>query len=215
MTHPLRRILIADDHDVMRRGVRALIESRDDYALVAETTNGRDAIEAARATQPNIAIIDYSMPGMNGLDLTIALKRELPRIEILIYTMWDREEMILGVLRAGARGILLKSDNEQLMFAAIDSLAVHRPWFSPAVSEALLGQFLSSDAGSEQISLTQREREVVQLVAEGRINREISETLHISVKTVETHRASAMHKLNLRTTADLVRYAVRNSIIGA
>lgn len=215
MTHPLRRILIADDHDVMRRGVRALIESRDDYALVAETTNGRDAIEAARATQPNIAIIDYSMPGMNGLDLTIALKRELPRIEVLVYTMWDREEMILGVLRAGARGILLKSDDEQLMFAAIDSLAVHRPWFSPAVSEALLGQFLSSDAGSEQISLTQREREVVQLVAEGRINREISETLHISVKTVETHRASAMHKLNLRTTADLVRYAVRNSIIGA
>lgn len=215
MSWPVKRILIADDHDVIRRGVRALLETRPNLQIVAEASDGRDALAAARETEPDIAIIDYSIPELNGYELTVSLKREVPRIEILIYTMYDRESMILDVLRAGARGFILKSETEEHLFAAINALSIHRPYFSGAVSEALLEQFLKTKPQTALSALTHREREVVQLIAEGKINKEIAGLLDISVKTVETHRATAMHKLRLRTTADLVRYAVRNSIIEA
>jgi DNA-binding NarL/FixJ family response regulator len=215
MTGPIKRILIADDHDTVRRGVRSLLESRRDLEIVAEAATGRDALAAARATGPDIAILDYSLPELNGHELTIALKRELPRIEVLIYTMYDRESLILDVLEAGARGFVLKSETEKHLFAAIDALAVHRPYFSSGVSETLLDQFLGNRRHAPSSSLTRRERQIVQLIAEGRINREIADLLEISVKTVETHRATAMHKLKLRTTADLVRFAVRNNIVEA
>jgi len=214
MESATHRILIADDHDVVRRGVRTLLETRPNLIIVAEASNGRAALEEARLTKPDIAVIDYSMPEMNGLDLTRALKREIPRIEILLYTMHDREDLILEVLRAGARGYVLKSDTERHLLAAIDALSIHRPYFSGVISETLLERFLDS-APSAQATITHREREVVQLIAEGRINKEIGHILTISVKTVETHRASAMHKLKLRTTAELVRYAVRNNIVQA
>ena len=214
MESATHRILIADDHDVVRRGVRTLLETRPNLVIVAEASNGRAALEEARLTKPDIAVIDYSMPEMNGLDLTRALKREIPRIEILLYTMHDREDLILEVLRAGARGYVLKSDTERHLLAAIDALSIHRPYFSGVISETLLERFLES-APTAQASITHREREVVQLIAEGRINKEIGHILTISVKTVETHRASAMHKLKLRTTAELVRYAVRNNIVQA
>src|SRR5262245_28405391 len=122
MTGPVKRILIADDHDVIRRGVRSLLETRSDLQVVGEAADGRDALIAARATQPDIAILDYSLPKLNGYDLTVALKRELPRIEILIYTMYDRESLILDVLRAGARGFILKSETEDHLLAAITAL---------------------------------------------------------------------------------------------
>lgn len=208
-----RRILIADNHDVLRRGVRTLVESRPNLKVVAEATTGPEALLAARGAAPDIAIIDYDLPGMNGLNLTVALKRELPWVEILVYTMHDREEIVMSMLRAGARGFVLKSDSGQHLSAAIDALSVHQPYFSAAVSETLLDQFLRNHPTSMPNGLTHREREVVQLIAEGKINKEIGEALHISVKTVETHRAAAMHKLDLRTTAELVRYAVRNNII--
>lgn len=210
----MRRVLIADDHDVVRRGVRALLESRPHLVVVAEAVNGRAAVEEARSTRPDIAIIDYSLPELNGLDLTLALKRELPHIEVLLYTMHEREDLILEVLRAGARGYVLKSDTEKHLLAAVDALSIHRPYFSSAISETLLERFLDSSPAA-QASLTHREREVVQLIAEGRINKEVGHILGISVKTVETHRAAAMHKLKLRTTAELVRYAVRNNIVQA
>ena len=214
MESATQRILIADDHDVVRRGVRTLLETRPNLTIVAEASNGRAALEEARLTKPDIAVIDYSMPELNGLDLTRALKREIPRIEILLYTMHDREDLILEVLRAGARGYVLKSDTERHLLSAIDALSIHRPYFSGVISETLLDRFLDS-APTAQATLTHREREVVQLIAEGRINKEIGHILTISVKTVETHRASAMHKLKLRTTAELVRYAVRNDIVQA
>jgi DNA-binding NarL/FixJ family response regulator len=210
-----RRILIADNHDILRRGVRMLVESRPNSRVVAEATTGPEALLAAREQFPDIAIIDYALPEMNGLNLTIALKRELPRIEVLIYTMHDHEGLVMDLLRAGARGFVLKSDGGRHLSAAIDALSAHQPYFSAAVSETLLDQFLRNDSGSTLNGLTHREREVVQLIAEGRINKEIGEALCISVKTVETHRAAAMHKLKLRTTAELVRYAVRNNIIEA
>jgi DNA-binding NarL/FixJ family response regulator len=210
---PIKRVLIVDDHDALRRGIRALVETRPSFAVVAEAASGHAALEEARRTQPDIAIVDYSLPELNGLDLTLALKRELPRLEILIYTMHARDEIITGILKAGARGYVMKSDSEEHLLAALDALAVRRPYFSGAVSEALLEQFLQSNRHLNVGVLTHREREVVQLIAEGKINKQIADTLDISVKTVETHRASAMHKLKLKTTADLVRYAIRNSLI--
>lgn len=207
------RILIADDQDVLRRRVRNLVESRPNFKVVAVATTGPEALLAARRASPDIAIIDYDLPEMNGLNLTIALKRELPWVEVLVYTMHDQEDLVMGLLRAGARGFVLKSDGGRHLLAAIDALSIHRPHFSAAISETLLDQFLRNHPTSTLNGLTHREREVVQLIAEGRINKEIGEALSISVKTVETHRAAAMHKLNLRTTAELVRYAVRHNII--
>jgi DNA-binding NarL/FixJ family response regulator len=215
MTSPIRRIIIVDDHDAIRRGVRQLLETKPYYQVVGEAPDGRSGLELAREVRPDIAIVDYSIPELNGLDLSHALKREFPRIEILLYTMHDREEIIMAVLRAGVRGFILKSDAERHLIAALDALSIHRPYFSGAISDALLHQFLDSKPQALAGSLTHREREIVQQVAEGRINKEIAQRLSISVKTVETHRASAMRKLKLRTTADLVRYAVRNQLIQA
>ena len=215
MTSPIRRIIIVDDHDAIRRGVRQLLETKPYYQIVGEAPDGRSGLELAREVRPDIAIVDYSIPELNGLDLSHALKREFPRIEILLYTMHDREEIIMAVLRAGVRGFILKSDAERHLIAALDALSIHRPYFSGAISDALLHQFLDSKPQALASSLTHREREIVQQVAEGRINKEIAQRLNISVKTVETHRASAMRKLKLRTTADLVRYAVRNQLIQA
>ena len=215
MTSPIRRIIIVDDHDAIRRDVRQLLETKAYYQVVGEAPDGRAGLELARETRPDIAILDYSVPELNGLDLSHALKREFPKIEILIYTMHDREEIVMDVLRAGVRGFVLKSDTERHLIAALDALSLHRSYFSGAISDTLLNQFLESRPASLASSLTHREREVVQQVAEGRINKEIAQRLSISVKTVETHRASAMRKLKLRTTADLVRYAVRNQLIQA
>ena len=215
MTSPIRRIIIVDDHEAIRRGVRQIVETKPYYQVVGETGDGRSALEMAKDVRPDIAIIDYSIPELNGLDLSHALKRQNPRIEILLYTMHDREEIVMDVLRAGVRGFVLKSDTEKHLLAALDALAIHRPYFSGAISETLLGQFLESKTTEMASSLTHREREIVQQVAEGRINKEIAARLNISIKTVETHRASAMRKLKLRTTADLVRYAVRNQLVQA
>jgi DNA-binding NarL/FixJ family response regulator len=214
MSTSVRRILIADDHQAMRQGVRSLLSSHANWQIVGEAGDGHEALRLARETQPDIAVLDYSLPLMNGLELTRALKRELPRTEILIYTMHEREDLIVEVLRAGARGYVLKSDTGPHLVAAIEMLSLRKPYFSSEISETLLDHFVeSSHSGGSSSTLTSREREIVQLIAEGKINKQIAFLLDISVKTVETHRATAMHKLKLRTTAELVRYAVRNNIV--
>ena len=215
MRNPVRRILIADDHDIIRRGVRTLLEARQDLQVVAEAATGRQALLLARETQPDIAVVDYSLPELNGLEVTIGLKREFPRLQVLIYTMHDRDDTVMEVLHAGARGFVLKSDAERHLLAAVDALAINRPYFSPGVSETLLQQYLGARPHGATEILTRREREVVQLISEGKINKQVAEILSISVKTVETHRATVMQKLKLRTAADLVRYAVRNHIVEA
>jgi DNA-binding NarL/FixJ family response regulator len=215
MTRALKSVIIVDDHDAVRRGVRGVVETAPCYHIVGEASNGREALELARDKQPDIAIIDYSLPELNGLDLAHSMKRVAARTEVLLFTMHDREELIMDVLRAGVRGFVLKSDTEEHLLAALDALSVRRPYFSGAVSQALLDRFLNGKPEVGASALTHREREVVQLIAEGKINKEIAHRLEISVKTVETHRACAMRKLKLRTTADLVRYAVRNNITQA
>lgn len=211
---PIRRILIADDHQAMRQGVRNFLETREGWQIVGEASNGHEALRLARELQPDIAILDYSLPLMNGLELTRVVKRELPRTEILIYTMHDRESILIDVLRAGARGYVLKSDAGPHLVAAVEALSMHKPYFSAAISETLLDYFIEQDHGANSATvLTPREREIVQLIAEGKINKQTAYLLDISVKTVETHRAAAMHKLKLRSTAELVLYAVRNNIV--
>jgi DNA-binding NarL/FixJ family response regulator len=139
-----KRILIADESDVIRRGVRAFLETRSNLHLVADAPDGRTALELALQTIPDIAIIDYSLPDINGYELTISLKRSVPRIEVLIFTMHDRESIILDVLRAGARGFILKSETEGHLFAAINALSIHQPYFSGCVSDTLLEEFLKN-----------------------------------------------------------------------
>jgi len=212
MSNAARRVLIADDHEVIVQGVRGLLEARPNHHIVAEAFDGREALEAARATRPDIAVIDYMMPELNGLELTRALKQEFPGIEILLYTMYARESLILEVLRAGARGCVLKSDSETHLLAAVDAVSVGRAFFSSALSGRLL-DCLVDTSSNPRTTLTDREREVVRLIASGKMNKQVGAILEISNKTVESHRAAAMHKLNLRTTAQLVRYALRNDIL--
>ncbi len=213
MTRPLARILIADTYDIVRRGVRKLVEEQSYFHVVGEASDGREALRLAVETSPTIAIIDYRLPQLGGVELTHQIRQMSPRTEVLIYTDVNCENTIIDVLRAGARGFVLKSDPSTNLVAALDSLSLHRPYFSEKVSEVLLDRFVRLAPDSLESCLTHREREIVQLIAEGRINKEIAYRLDISVKTVESHRASAMHKLGLKTTADLVRYAIRNNII--
>jgi DNA-binding NarL/FixJ family response regulator len=209
------RILIADDHEAICQGVRTLLESREGWRLVGEAPHGRDALRFARETEPDIAILDYSLPLMNGLELTRAIKRELPRTKVLIYTIHDKESVVTEVLRAGARGYVLKSDPTSHLLAGVEALVKDKPYFSPTIAETVLDYFIDRHLGTTKGTtvLTSREREVVQLIAEGQINKQVAHTLDISIKTVETHRAAAMNKLKLNTTAELVLYAVRNDIL--
>jgi DNA-binding NarL/FixJ family response regulator len=210
------RILIADDHQAIRQGVRTFLESREGWHIVGEAENGRDALRFAKQLQPDVAILDYSLPLMNGLELTRAIRHQLPRTEILIYTMHDQEGILVEVLRAGARGYVLKSDPSAHLISAVEALAMHKPYFSATISETLLDCFIEQGHGNNSATvLTPREREIVQLIAEGKINKQVAYLLDISVKTVETHRASVMHKLKLKSTAELVLYAVRNNFVQA
>jgi DNA-binding NarL/FixJ family response regulator len=208
------RILVADDHDIVRRGIKALLESRPDFEVVAEAGDGAAAVQAAIDTRPDVAVLDYSMPLLNGLEATRRIRQASPNTEVLVFTVHDRESVIRDVLGAGAKGYLLKSDIDVQLVEGVRALAQHRPFFSWRVSEALLDEFLQRrHHGGGTEALTPREREIVQLIAEGMSNKQISRHLHISVKTVEAHRTAAMRKLSLSSTANLVRYAVRNDMV--
>ena len=206
------RILIADDHEVVRSGLRNILEAQPTWEVVAEAADGKEAVAKAIETAPDIAIIDYSLPILNGVEVTRQIRNRLPRTEVLIFTMHDNEALVRQLLQAGARGYLLKSDASRHLIAAIEALASHKPFFTANVSEALLRSF-TARPDREGSALTARERQVVQLIAEGQTNKEIAKLLNISLKTVETHRASIMRKLNIGSSAALVRYAVRNKLV--
>jgi len=208
------RILIADDHEIVRRGLRALLETRTDFIVCAEASDGRDAVDLTLKHKPDIAVLDVSLPILNGIEATRQIRRSAPATEVLVFTMHDSDELISEVLHAGARGYLLKSEADEQIVNAIGALARHRTFFSSQVSETLLDNFNSGTTG-HSTTLTGREREIVQLIAEGNSNKKVARLLNISVKTVETHRSASMRKLSLRSTAELVRYAVRNKLIQA
>ncbi|MGE0850051.1 MAG: response regulator [Hyphomicrobiaceae bacterium] len=208
----MTRILIADDHEVVRSGLRRILEAQPNWEVVAEAGDGKDAISKAIETKPDVAVLDYSLPLVNGIEATRQIRARSPKTEVLIFTMHDNETLIQELLKVGARGYLLKSDAKRHLIGAIESLAVHKPFFTAKVSETLLDSFLSRPS-RESSTLTNRERGVVQLIAEGYTNKHIANLLNISLKTVETHRAAIMRKLNLSSSAALVRYAIRNRII--
>jgi DNA-binding NarL/FixJ family response regulator len=210
----MTRILIADDHDVVRSGLRAILEEQTGWEVVAEAGDGLDAVDKAVATRPDIVVLDYSLPVLNGVEATRQIRARVPGVEVLIFTMHDTEALIRDVLEAGARGFLLKSDAKRFLISAVETLAAHKPFFTGMVSEALLGTYLAKGSSVESL-ISAREKSVVQLIAEGRTNKEIADLLAISLKTVETHRAAAMRKLNVTTTAGLIRYAIRNKFIEA
>ncbi len=210
----MTRILIADDHDVVRSGLRLILEGRDGWQVVAEASNGKDAVTQALAVQPDVAVLDFQLPLMTGIEATRQIRAQLPKTEILIFTMHDSDRLVADLLRAGARGYLLKSDAKDFLLTAVEALAAHKPFFTPKVSEILLDSYLTKGEFGEE-TLTPRERGVVQLIAEGQSNKEVARRLDISIKTVETHRASAMRKLNVTSTAGLVRYAIRNKLVEA
>ncbi len=211
------RILIVDDHAVVRRGVRSLLESQPGWEVSGEATTGREAVDLARRLQPDVIVMDLSLPELNGLDATRQILKESPRSEILVLTMHHSEELARDALQAGARGYVLKSDADQSLIAAVESLRQHKPFLTSAVTEFVLDEYTrradTHDDGGGHTAVTAREREIIQLLAEGRSNKEAASTLGISVKTIEAHRANIMRKLHLRSVSDLVRYAIRNKIV--
>jgi DNA-binding NarL/FixJ family response regulator len=210
----MMRILIADDHDVVRSGVRAILEAQEGWEVVGEAADGKEAVDKALATRPDVVVLDYGLPVMNGIEATRQIRARVAGAEVLLFTMHDTASLVREVLEAGARGFLLKSDARRFLIAAVESLAAHKPFFTSQVSETLLETYLAKGAAADCV-LTAREKSVVQLIAEGQSNKKIADILSISLKTVETHRASAMRKLNLDTTAALIRYAIRNRIVEA
>jgi DNA-binding NarL/FixJ family response regulator len=208
------RILIADDHEVVRSGLKTILSIRPEWEVVAEASNGKEAITKAMEAKPHIVIIDFSLPVMNGIEATRQIRARLPDTEVMMFTMHDSDVLVDEALRAGARAFLLKSDAPHYLIAAVESLLGHKPFFTGKLSEKLLDSFLALQRHSAPPPLlSARERVVVQLIAEGNSNKNISGILNLSVKTIETHRAAAMRKLQLTSTAALVRYAIRNKLV--
>jgi DNA-binding NarL/FixJ family response regulator len=212
------RILLADDHEIIREGLRSVLETRKDWEIVGEATNGREAVKKVSELKPDVVVMDISMPELNGLEAVRQIVKTVPRTEVLVLTMHDSEDLVRGVLDAGARGYLLKSDASRQLISAIEALRLHKPYLTPRVNEVVLRGYLGEEPLKGETSggkLTPREREIVQLLAEGLSSKEVAGTLHISVKTAETHRTNIMRKLDIHSVSELVRYAVRNHIIEA
>jgi DNA-binding NarL/FixJ family response regulator len=213
------RILLADDHDLTRAGLRYLLEKHKDWSVCGEASNGRTAVQLAEELRPDIVILDMSMPELNGVEATRQILKSVPRVKVLIYTMHETERVIIDSLVAGASGIVLKSDAGENIVAAVESIMKGRRFFTSHVAETVVEAYLSKRAGlgTEAIhpapALTDREREVVQLLAEGKSNKEVADRLGISTRTAEGHRAEIMKRLKVGSLAELIRYAVRNSMI--
>jgi DNA-binding NarL/FixJ family response regulator len=211
-------VLIADDHEVVRRGLRALIQEQSGWQVVAEATNGRDAVAKAHEFQPDVAILDITMPSLNGLDATKQIAKISPRTKVLILSIHESDQLIHKVLNAGARGYILKADAGRDFAAAVKALLSNRTFFTPKVAQKVMDVSLGKrPKASEEVfsQITGREREVVQLLAEGKSSQEIANILGITFKTAETHRQNLMRKLNCHSVTEIVRYAIRNHIVEA
>lgn len=210
------RILVADDHSIVRRGLRALLESHPGWKVCGEAATGTEAVRQVKRLKPDVAIVDITMPDSNGFTATRQIRKSVPQTEVLILTVHESEQMLREVLAAGARAYVLKSDLDLSLVAAVESVLRHEPFFSSRVSEMVLEGYLK---GSTQpraegpAPLTPRQREVVKLLSEGKTNKEVAAALGISVKTAETHRTLIMRKLKLRSFSELVRYAVRHNLV--
>lgn len=212
------KVVIAEDHTIVRKGLCALLEGESDIEVIGEAENGREAIKIVEKLLPDVVVMDIAMPGLNGLETTRQLKKRIPKLKILILTMHDNEEYIFETLRAGASGYLIKRSAPNELISAIQSVYRDESFLSPAISKKVIAGFVQRGGAAaiedeDYQKLTAREREVLQLIAEGHANREISRLLHISIKTVESHKAHIMEKLDIRNIAELTQYAIRKGLI--
>ena len=212
------RIFIADDHEVVRKGLCALLQAEPGWEICGEASDGREAAEKVRELKPDVTILDIGMPSLHGLEATRQIIKEDPRAKVLVLTLHDSDQVVREVLNAGARGFLLKSDAARDLVVAVEALRRDKTYFTSKVAAMVLEGYLKGGTQAAAVSLgrdrlTPREREVVQLLAEGRSTKEVAVALGLSVKTAETHRSNIMRKLQLHSVSDLVLYAVRNNIV--
>ncbi len=213
------RILLADDHEIVRRGLCALLQNHEGWEVCGEATDGREAVEKAKQLRPDVVILDVGMPNLNGLDATRQLMQYDPNFKVIVLTITDSDQVIREALDAGARGFVLKSDAARDLVSAVEALQRKRMFFTPRVNDLVLAGFLDKGhaiSRSEPPSLptlTAREREITQLLAEGKSSKEVASLLNLSTKTVETHRSNIMRKLSFHSIRDLVVYAIKNNII--
>lgn len=208
-------ILIAEDHEIVRRGIRQLVSRHPGWEVCAEASDGRTAYDMARAVQPNVVILDIGLPPDGGLQVAQQLRQDLPSTAVLVFTMHDDQETVSAALAAGVHGYVLKSEGPEQLEAAISALGGRRHFFSPAITEFLMDVALHNRDKSPRTTFTKRELEVAQLIADGHGNKAIAETLGICVKTVESHRATVLRKAGVHTAAEFVRFAVKNKFIRA
>ena len=217
---PVLKVLIADDHEIVRQGLRSMLEAQRECQVVGEAADGRHAVAMTKELNPDVVILDIGMPTLNGLEATRQILKLRPQTKVLILTMHESDSVIREVLDAGARGYILKTDAGRDLVTAVDSLRRNKTFFTSRVSQMILDGFLKGDprpqdSGSGAIRLTPRQREIVQLLAEGKSSKEVAVALDLSVKTAETHRANIMRKLDCHSVSEVVRYAIRNNIIEA
>jgi DNA-binding NarL/FixJ family response regulator len=214
------RVLIADDHHLIRRGVRDLLMTRDGWQVVGEACNGTDAVQKAVSLRPDVAILDFSMPELNGPGAAAQIAKQAPETGVVVLTMHDSEQVMREVLQAGARGLVLKSDADRDLLEAVDAVAKKRHFFTTRLSELVLGGYLAGTSAAKMKlknkvgQLTQREREVMRLLADGLSSKETAGQLQISTRTVESHRININRKLGFSSIANLVHYAIRHGIVG-
>jgi two-component system response regulator NreC len=211
------RILIADDHGIVRKGLRLQLEQNNDFEVVGEATEGREAVRMAEELLPDVVIMDIAMPNLNGIQATTQLVKKNPQIGVIILSMYSDETYLMRTLAAGAKGYLLKDSADVDLHRAVEVVAQGKPFFSPAIADTLLEDYMRQlqQRGLQDSYdlLTEREKEILQLLAEGKSNKDVAGILNLSTNTVETHRTRIMQKLDLHSTADIVLYAVRKGII--
>jgi DNA-binding NarL/FixJ family response regulator len=217
---PALRVLIADDHEIVRQGLRSMLEAQRECQVVGEAGDGRQAVTLTKELNPDVVILDIGMPTLNGLEATRQILKIRPQTKVLILTMHESDSVIREVLDAGARGYILKTDAGRDLVTAVDSLRRNKTFFTSRVSQMILDGFLKGDPRPQHpesgaVRLTPRQREIVQLLAEGKSSKEVAVALDLSVKTAETHRANIMRKLDCHSVSEVVRYAIRNKIIEA
>ncbi|HVF72986.1 MAG TPA: response regulator transcription factor [Chthoniobacterales bacterium] len=218
MTDRNLRILIADDYDIVREGARAIVQRHPGWEVCGIAKTGREAVELAVTVQPDVVVMDMSMPELNGLDAAIQIKQQVPSAEIVIFTAHENDDLIRAAFTAGAKSFISKLESQGLLVRAIESLARHQPFFTARVSAVLFSNIVDraegrGDSGETGHRLSAREREIVQLIAEGNSNKAVADMLRISIRTAEAHRAAILRKLHVDSVAGVVRYAIRNKMI--
>ena len=210
------KVLVADDHTILRQGIKSLLANEEEIEVIGEAKNGREALAIIEETLPDVILMDIAMPGLNGLEATRRIKKKFPRMKVLVLTMYTNEEYIFQILNAGANGYLVKETAFQDLISAIKAVYKNEAFMSPSISKKVINSYIKRAQNDEKQTceiLTTREREILQLIVEGNSSKKIAEILFISPKTVETHRTHIMDKLNIHNRTGLVKYAIRKGIV--